>query len=98
MVLNGIYIFGGKDENGLVQNKLRYLKIMLIDNKIVSAENIKLKHSLKKSAASRLQLNGESNQQAFCSLGVVDLAGQDHLDELLVVNVAGRVLLQGPIL
>ena len=26
MVLNGIYIFGGKDENGLVQNKLRYLK------------------------------------------------------------------------
>jgi hypothetical protein len=43
LVLNGIYIFGGKDENGLVQNKLRYLKIMLIDNKIVSAENIKLK-------------------------------------------------------
>lgn len=42
-IFDGIYFFGGKNAAGEVQNKLRYLKPQVADNKILSVEWQKLK-------------------------------------------------------
>ena len=42
-VAEGIYFFGGRNEKGEVQNKLRYFKPVVIDGKIVHGEFTPLK-------------------------------------------------------
>lgn len=37
-VLNGIYMFGGKNAKGELPNKMRYMKPTLSDNKVISVE------------------------------------------------------------
>ena len=44
-VLEGIYYFGGKNQKGELQNKLRYLKTNVMDGKVVSAEWTKIKQA-----------------------------------------------------
>ena len=42
-ILDGFYFFGGKNQKGDLQNKLRYLKPTLSENKVMSVEWQKLK-------------------------------------------------------
>ena len=42
-VLDGIYMFGGKNAKGELPNKLRYLKPTLSDNKVIHVEWLKIK-------------------------------------------------------
>lgn len=37
-IQDGIYFFGGKNAKGELQNKLRYFKPVVIDNKVVHGE------------------------------------------------------------
>ena len=39
----GIYFFGGKNQKGELQNKLRYFKPVVIDGKVVHGEFVQLK-------------------------------------------------------
>jgi len=36
--MDGIYIFGGRNSNGLVSNKLKYLKPHVVNHKVISVE------------------------------------------------------------
>jgi hypothetical protein len=36
--MDGIYYFGGKNEKGLIGNKIQFLKPSVIDNKVVAVE------------------------------------------------------------
>lgn len=42
-VLDGIYLFGGKNAKGELPNKLRYLRPTLSDNKVIHVEWLKIK-------------------------------------------------------
>ena len=42
-VMDGIYFFGGRNSAGELQTKLRYLKPHCMDNKVMSADWVKLK-------------------------------------------------------
>jgi hypothetical protein len=42
-VLDGIYMFGGKNKNGDMPNKMRYLSPTLSDGKIIHVEWLKIK-------------------------------------------------------
>ena len=42
-VFDGLYYFGGKNQQGEIQNKLRFLKPQLADGKVVSVEWQKIK-------------------------------------------------------
>lgn len=42
-VLDGIYMFGGRNAKGEMSNKLRYLKPTLSDNKVIHVEWLKIK-------------------------------------------------------
>ena len=42
-VLDGIYLFGGKNAKGELPSKMRYLKPTLSDNKVIHVEWLKLK-------------------------------------------------------
>lgn len=42
-IQDGIYFFGGKNQKGELQNKLRYFKPVIIDNKVVHGEFVSLK-------------------------------------------------------
>mgnify|MGYP003952101265 CR=1 FL=1 len=42
-ILDGVYFFGGKTEDGALQNKLRLYKPNTIDNKVIHGEFVNLK-------------------------------------------------------
>lgn len=44
-IQDGIYFFGGKNQKGELQNKLRYFKPVVIDGKVVHGEFVQLKSS-----------------------------------------------------
>jgi len=41
--MEGIYFFGGKNQKGELQNKLRYFKPVVIDGKVVHGEFVTMK-------------------------------------------------------
>ena len=42
-IQDGIYFFGGKNQKGELQNKLRYFKPVVIDGKVVHGEFVSIK-------------------------------------------------------
>ena len=42
-ILDGIYMFGGKNGKGELQNKLRYLKPVTAENKVIGIDYVKIK-------------------------------------------------------
>lgn len=42
-IIDGIYFFGGKNQDGEISDKLRFLKPQIADNKVISVEWQKIK-------------------------------------------------------